>query len=967
MPELPAGTVTFLFTDIEGSTRLWEQHPEPMRAALARHDALAAAFVEAHAGTLVKSRGEGDSLFAVFPRATDALAAAVAFQQALIAEPWPAEVSLRVRMALHTGEADLRAGSYYGSEVNRCARLRAVAHGGQVLLSRTTYDLVRDTLPEGASLRDLGEQRLRDLTRPEHVFQLLHPELPADFPPLNTLEARPNNLPVQPTPLIGREQELAALRGLLARDAARLVTLTGPGGTGKTRLALQTAADLLDEFADGVFFIDLAPISDPELVASAIAQPLGVRESGGQPLRESLKASLREKQVLLVLDNFEQVLAAAPLVAELLAAAPRLKALVTSRALLRLRGEKEFSVPPLSLPEPRQFVPLETLSQYGAVALFIQRAQDARPDFAVTNETAPAVAEICSRLDGLPLAIELAAARVKLFSPAALLSRLESRLKLLVGGPRDLPARQQTLRDAIGWSYDLLGEGEKALFRRLAVFVGGCTLEAAEAVCNAEGDLGADVLEGVAVLVEQSLLRQEEGLEGEPRFTMLETIREYAVERLEESGEAEAVRWLHAQHFLTLAEEAEVGLFQLLRLEAMERLAQEHDNLRAALAWCRTEPGGGETGLRLVAALGAFWHFYGHLSEGRSLSEEILKRPPAAERTPARARGLLTVAVMSAEQSDWLTAQALGQESLEIWRQIGDRRGLAHTLTVLAGSVDVPVCTAEPNQLAEEALVLFRELENERDLATALVRLGWMAEGRGDLATARSRAEEGAALFRKLGEKRCVVPALNCLAWVAIGSDNLAWARDLASESVSIARQTGDRLVLSWALSMAGDVARMQGDWSAARSHYEESLTLQRGVRHAWSLMIKLVDLGRVALEQGDRTAAERFFTECLVMGRDSGIKGWTVACLEGLARVACAREPHSQGARQAARLLGAVEALRGDTSLPPEDRAGFDDLVTEARAQLDEATFAAAWAEGRSMPLEQAIGSALEGASDIR
>jgi predicted ATPase/class 3 adenylate cyclase len=563
MPELPTGTVTFLFTDIEGSTRLWEQHPAAMPAALARHDALLTTAIQEYEGVVVKSRGEGDSLFAVFARATDAVTAACAAQQAILTEPWPLPSPprggagggvrpLRVRVALYTGEADQREGDYYGLGVNRCARLRAAAHGGQILLALATQELVRDFLPEGVRLRDLGVCRLKDLTRPERVFQLLHPELPADFPPLLTLDARPNNLPDQPTALIGREREVEAVRTLLRREGVRIVTLTGPGGTGKTRLGLQAAADLIDDFADGVFFVALAAATESALVAATIAQALGIEQRAGRPRWEDLKSYLRDRQILLVLDNFEQVVTAAPAVADLLAAAPQLKVLVTSREVLHLRGEKEFPVPPLALPDRQHLPPLNTLSQYSAVALFIERALDVKPDFAVTNENAPAVAEICHRLDGLPLAIELAAARIKLFPPQALLSRLESRLKLLVGGARDLPARQQTLRDAIAWSYDLLDENEQRLFRRLGVFGGGCTLEAVETVCNAVGGLGLDVAEGIASLVDKSLIQPMPGkeVESDPRFAMLQTIREFSLECLEMSGEARALRRRYASCFL---------------------------------------------------------------------------------------------------------------------------------------------------------------------------------------------------------------------------------------------------------------------------------------------------------------------------------------------------------------------------------------------------------------------------------
>src|SRR5215210_2521886 len=540
MPSPPTGTVTFLFTDIEGSTRMWEKDPEAMGSTVARHDEVLRGAIEANEGHVFKT--VGDAFCAAFPTAPDALEAAISAQRLLHAGGQDEESRLRVRMALHTGAAEERGGDYFGPPLNRVARLLSVGHGGQVLLSSPAQELVRDQLPTGADLRDLGEHRLKDLIRPERVFQLTAPVLPEDFPALRTLDARPNNLPVQPTPLVGREKEVGTVRERLLAPETRLLTLTGPGGTGKTRLALQVAAEALEDFEDGAFFVALAAIADPALVAPAIAGSLGVLDSGERPLIEGLKDHLRDRQPLLLLDNFEQVLEASSLVGELLSSCPELKVLATSRISLRLYGEREYPVPPLALPDPGHLPPLERLTQYEAVRLFVERAQDAKPDFSVTNENAPAVAEICARLDGLPLAIELAAARAKILSPQAMLSRLSNRLKLLKGGARDLPERQQTLRGAIDWSHDLLEEDERTLFARLSVFVGGCTVESAEEVCDPEGDLLVEVLDGLASLVDKSLLRQrEEKGSGAPRFFMLGTIREYATEKLEERGKAEEV------------------------------------------------------------------------------------------------------------------------------------------------------------------------------------------------------------------------------------------------------------------------------------------------------------------------------------------------------------------------------------------------------------------------------------------
>lgn len=575
---LPRGTVTFLFTDVEGSTRLWEEHPDAARPALARHDALIEQAVISNAGQLVRPRGEGDSRFAVFPRATDGVAAARDIQLALANEPWATPTPLRVRIALHTGEADLREGDYYGSEVNRCARLRTLAYGGQVLLSQATYILVRDAVPSGVEVRDLGAHRLKDLQRPEHVYQLVISGLASDFPPLRSLGTVPNNLPMQLSSFIGREREIKQVKELLTRT--RLLTLTGPGGTGKTRLSLQVAAEVVDEFKDGAWFVDLSMIKDPPAVMQAIARALGVRELGERPMQEVLQDYLRDKQLLLILDNFEQVIDAAPLVKELLVNAPRIQVLVTSRILLRVTGEQGYEVPQFTLPDPAHLPPLEQLSQYDAVRLFIERARAFKADWDITNENAPAVAEICYRLDGLPLAIELAAARVRVLPPAKILAQLDHRLSFLKSPARDLPARQQTLRGALDWSYDLLSTEEQTLFRRFAVFAGGATLEAIEAVCNGAGDV--DVLTGIESLVDKSLIRRSEA-EQEPRFRLLETIREYALSRLDEDAVLGAnTRRAHATYFADLTAGQRERLVGDEREYALTLLTDDIENIRTA-------------------------------------------------------------------------------------------------------------------------------------------------------------------------------------------------------------------------------------------------------------------------------------------------------------------------------------------------------------------------------------------------
>lgn len=942
MQNLPSGTVTFLFTDIEGSTQLWERYPEKARAALIRHDAIIEELVAKHDGFVVRPRGEGDSRFAVFSRASDAVVAAARMQQALQAEPWPLPTPLRIRAALHTGEADLREGDYYGGAVNRCARLRSAAHGGQTLVSAATQELVRDNLPDNIELHDLGEQHLKDLQRTEHVYQLLAPGLPASFPPLKTADARPNNLPTETTHFVGRKREIETIRNLLLQQDSqvRLVILTGPGGMGKTRLGLQVARVLLDtsdRFRDGLFFVALAPITEPALVASAIAQTLGVVTSGGQTVEDTLKDYLRDKELLLVVDNFEQVAEAAPLVAEFLSVSPGLKVLVTSREVLHLYGEAEFPVPPLDLPDPRHLPPLDQLTQYEAVRLFIERATLVKPDFVVTNDNAPAVAEICYRLDGLPLAIELAAARVNLLPPMAMLQRLQSRLRVLTGGARDLPARQQTLRGAIEWSHDLLSEEERKLFRRISVFVGGSTLEAAEAVCNAGGDI-EDVLETISSLVDKSLLKQREEIgehaSGEARFWMLETIREYGVERLEQSSEAQEIRRLHAGFCLSLAEEAERNLYAPQPFRWLDRVEAEHDNIRAAIRWLLTE-GDAEIALRLSGATVPFWFMRGYGREGRAWLEEALSLPGADKPTPARAKALVGVASVAWPQGHLELARVWSAESADIYRELGDRQGLANALTVLGVCNYLQGNATAAGPIFEEALALSEQLGGERFFALLLLAVGQMAMAQGDYAVAHGRLEEALAEYRLGGNRWDIAQTLNTL----------------------------------------GDLARLEGDYFKAEQSYNESLELFREANAKGDIPATLHNLGHVALARGDIERARLLFEESLALHREVGNNmgiAESLSAFAGLqavesqgsaALVEQGERGHSAKALRAARLFGASDALRGHAGAPawPAERADYERNLAIARAQLDEQSWQKAWEEGREMNVIQAIEYALE------
>ena len=667
MAALPTGTVTFLFTDIEGSTTRWEHQRAAMQTALARHDAILRTAIEARGGHVFKT--VGDAFYAVFTTAPDAVDAAIRAQALLKGEAWDAALgALRVRTALHTGTAEERDGDYFGQPLNRVARLLSAGHGGQILLSLATHELVRDQLPAGVELRNLHEHRLKDLIRPERIFQLVAPDLEVDYLPLRTLASHPNNLPLQPTPLVGREREVGAVRQRLMQPEVRLLTLTGVGGTGKTRLALQVAAELLESFQDGVWFVNLAPIRDPNLVISAIATTLGLREAGGQPVLETVQAFLQDKQLLLLLDNFEHVLPAAGVVAALLREAAHLKVLVTSRSPLHLQGEREYPVPPLELPNPQRLPPLERLQQYEAIKLFIQAAQAVRPDFQVTNANAPAVAEICAQLDGLPLAIELAAARSKLLPPEALLARLQSRLRLLTGGARDLAARHQALRSTIDWSYELLPAHEQRLFARLAVFVGGWSIEAATAVCDVDDEMPVEMLDALQSLLDKSLITPAEG-DDEPRFTMLETIREYALEQLHGDERVDDVRQWHAHYFHHLAQRAAAEWRGPRQLDWHRRLREEHANLLAALEWS------GEHELEicagLTAALPQWWLVSGRSVEGRRWLHFVLEAPSAL---PPRLRAHVLLGAGLLEWNPYVEVEARDRyaEGLALAREAGD-------------------------------------------------------------------------------------------------------------------------------------------------------------------------------------------------------------------------------------------------------------------------------------------------------
>jgi predicted ATPase/class 3 adenylate cyclase len=930
MSELPSGTITFLYTDIEGSTRLRQAQPEAYARSLALHDEILRQAIAAHAGFVFKTIG--DAFCAAFHLASRALLAAVDAQRQLQAADWGA-APIRVRMALHTGAAELRDGEYYGFTLARIARLLPAGHGGQVLLSSTAAGLVADQLPEGTTLRDMGEKRLKDLARPEQIFQLIVPGLPTDFPPLKTLDAYLHNLPTQLTSFIGRQRQLVEVRRLLHED--RLVSLLGPGGAGKTRLALQASADLVDVFPHGVWLVELAPIADQALVPRAVATALGLPgDTGGQTtITAALAHYLNGKELLLILDNCEHVVeACADLADALLHASPGLVVLATTRESLGIVGERTYQVPSLALPDLRQRPSVESLNQNEAVQLFVERAIAVKPGYQLTEATAPAVAEICHRLDGIPLALELAAARVKVLGVTDLLRRLDDRFRLLTAGSRTALPRQQTLAAAIDWSYQLLSDSERTLFRRLAVFAGGWNLEAAEAVAGAPPALD-EVLNGLAGLVNKSLVVVEGSAEaGQARYRMLETIRQYALDKLVAHGEAAAGRDRHLAYFMDWAESAAHHLTGKQQLSWLQQFAAEHDNLRAALEWGQQQSAAAEQALRLAVACGRFWRMHGYLGEGRARLAAALSLPGVRAESLAllRVSALYWTAVLAYAQSDYAPTRAHLDEALALARTLGP---------------------------AGQAYV-----------ARLLVQLGEVDTEEGDYPTAGSRFEEGLSLFRSAGDLDGAGDTLIQIGWAAMRTGDYVVAEARLEDGLLQLRRAENTNRLGMVLSGLGELAVRRGDYARATRLLEESLANRRERGEKWGAATVLGSLGWVALRQGDYERMRQFLGDSLALRLELDDRGGMAWCLEKLAEASLLQGPAAPAPEneryfmRAARAFGAAEALRAPVGsvVDPVDQPEYERNVASLRSALGDAAFSTAWAEGQSLPPGRAISEAL-------
>ncbi len=915
---LPSGTVTFLFTDIEGSTKLAQLYPDAMPTLLARHHEILNQSIQKHDGYVFQI--VGDSFAVAFHSASDALNAATKAQKDLHNEAWtPAPI--KVRMGIHTSAAQLNNENQYSGYASLALtqRIMSAGHGGQILLSQTAHDLTRDKLPAQAQFMDMGERCLKDVVRPEHLYQFMVPDLPSEFAPLNTLESFNHNLPAQLTSFIGREPELAEIKKLIS--ANRIVTLTGSGGAGKTRLSLHAGAECLSLFSNGVWFAELAPVTDPALVPQALLSIFDLREDSHRTVLEVLINYLRPKTVLLMLDNCEHLIATcAQISAVLLRACPNLKILASSREALGIAGEVPYRVPSLATPNPTHIPPLENLLDIDAMRLFMERATTAKSDFKLTKDNASFVAQICFRLDGIPLAIELAAARVKMLSPEQIASRLDDCFRLLTGGARTALPRQQTLRALIDWSYSLLSEPEKTLFRRLAVFVGGWTLEAAESVCGEERS-GVDVLDLLTRLVDKSLVYIEEST-GEIRYRRLETIRQYSREKFFETGEVETIRDRHLAFYVKYAESAGEEMRGRARLAWIHGIETEQDNLRTAMEWgLARNP---KSALRIAVSLPLFWTTGGYSAEGFRWIQQAMagyvEKIDEFEQPLLRAKGLGGLSFLYMSLGDNTNGKRVAEESVALFRQSQDKSGLAYSLFILAFPL---------------------EFLGERFRAEAALM-------------------ESIAIARSEKNAFVLASALNNLTRVTLDlHGDIEAAERYANEAIRLSQEAGVEWNVSVAHEMKGIIALHRKDYDEARTLFEKAINAYRETGASFNVIIAKSSLAHMERELGNYVIAQDLYRETIIAFRDVAQTGAVAHQLECFGFVALAQDQ----IERALQLFAAADALRekGGTPMNPDEQVYFDGQLKGLRDELNSIQFDAIWSKGRAMTMEQAIEFAVD------
>lgn len=953
MRQLPTGIITLLFTDIEGSTRLLQQLGNRYGEVLSECRALLRAAFEQWHGYEVDT--QGDAFFVVFASVSDAVAAAVMLQRTLSAHSWPDDIAVRVRVGLHTGEPESTQEGYVGLDVHRAARIMSAGYGGQVLLSQGTRDLIIEDLPADVRLRALGEYVLKDIEGLSPIFQLVIAGLPADFPPLKTAGRRLlNSLPTPPTPFIGREEEISTLCDLLLQADVRLLTLIGTAGVGKTRLSVQVASKLSEKFPDGISFLDLAQVRDSDGLVVSIAQALHLREERGQSLLERIKATLREMRALLVLDNFEQLLEAGLVLSHLLATCPGLKFLVTSRSMLHIQAERIFEVQPLSVPAARRHHSLTDLLQYAAIALFVQRAEAVQSGFRLTSANASAIVNICTRLDGIPLAIELAAARSRYLSPQVLLAQLEQGLSVLRQRTHDIPERQQTLRNAIAWSYELLTDEEQQVFRRLTVCGSGCVLEAARQICTAGDNLAKNIADILEMLVDKSLLRQRRQAEDETRFWFLQILREYGQEQLVAAGELAATRSAHAAYYLSWAQSAVKFPMGAEQARWLDRLEQEYENLRIALEWtleqANTDEKLGEQALQLCVALGSFWETRNYFREGAAFLERALAVSNGA---PAflRAQALYRAGSLALIMDDMSRAETLLHESQILFRESGDRANMAIILRIQGNIARAKNNYRLARRFLEEALTIYRDVENDRGAARTRQDLASIATTQCNYGEARALMEENLTQSRAWGEPHNAAYPLYTLARILfLSRGDTSQAQSLAQESLVKFKQVRNDRLAAYTLSLLAHIHLTQEDVTTARLQIEEALTTFKELGDRFGMAQALIVAGKIAVAQENMTEARASYMECWEQVRAIGALELAASCLEGVGEVLVAQGE----ARSAAGLWGKAATIRADlvAPMPPVERISYGKAVMSAREQLGDEEFRIAWMERRQKSL---------------
>jgi len=926
-----------------------------MPSLLARHNRILHQAIEGHNGYIFQV--VGDSFAAAFHSASDALNAAVDAQRELHNEAWtPAPI--KVRMGIHTGAAqrqiDSNDNAYSGyATIALTQRIMSAGYGGQLLISGATRELVRDVLPENTELLDVGEKRLKDLLRTEHLYQLNIVELPSTFPPLKTLDAFLNNLPTQLTTFIGRENEITEVKQEL--ESHRLVTLTGSGGTGKTRLSLQVAAELLDHFDHGVWFVELAPLADPELIPQTILSTIGVQEQQGRTPLEVLKEYLHEKQTLIVLDNCEHLVSASAEVANtLLNAAPKLKILASSREALGVKGEMSYPVPSLSLPDIKHLPVFEQLSRYEAVRLFIDRALLVAPHFVVDKDNAPHIAQICHRLDGIPLAIELAVARIKMLSVEQISKRLDDRFRLLTGGARTALPRQQTLRALIDWSYDILSENERLLLRRLSVFAGGWTLEAAEEVCSGDNIEIYDVLDLLTQLVNKSLVVVMEHSQGrETRYRMLETIRQYAREKLLEAGSSEIIRDKHLAYFVKLVEQAEPELYRSNQVFWFNKLDDELDNLRMAMEWALVA--NVESGLQIASIPWRFWNAHGYPGDLGEWFKQLLERYITTDILHARA--LAVYSIWHFQRGNFPETIRLAGQSLQMARRLSDRQTEAFSLNFLGAFNMLQGNVGEGMSLLEESLAIYRTLGDKIGQADTLRFLTVVNRGHPEYLA--DFIKEAIRLYRELDDLSGITICLMSLARLTMWQGDFSAPAPMLDEAIMTSRQLGSQASEVEALLAYGTLAYWRGDYEGAMAFYEEAIGMSEKIGDRFQNLWGRVHKAYVVLRQGDIQKARALFKDNIKTISEASLIIPLVYAIEGLASL----HVNQNQPERAAQLFAWADAMRekiGDPR-PPVEQASIEKDLAAVHSKLDDAEFTRLTAEGRTMTMEQAIALALE------